>query len=278
MELMENVMKTLLKSTIVACALMLPQIANAALVTDWEYEIFSEWTGASFDAGDGTQVQNGTEISWGGTAAYTNQSASIGTARSALILTDNFASGTDLVTGSMIPALTNIITHWNNTLQGSFSTLVGAQLKTTLKLKPFLPVEADEFFPAKILNFTINFTETPNDDDCGFASGSSCDDIFVISVGNLSESFNYDGYKYTTNIVETSLTLTALSPAACMAAGAQAGCLGFQTLEKEATDAQFGLLINAELIPEVPEPAGLALFGLSLMGFVMYGRRRLARK
>jgi hypothetical protein len=275
---MENVMKTLLKSTIVACALILPQIAQAALVTDWEYEVFSEWTGASFDAGVGTQVQDATEISWGGTAAYTNQAAGIGTARSALILTDSFSSGTDLVTGSIIPALTNIITHWNNTLQGSFSTLVGAQLKTTLKLKPFLPVEADDFFPPKVLNFTINFTETPNDSDCGFDSESSCDDIFVISIGNLSDSFDYDGYTYTTNIVETTLSLTALSPEACAAADAAVGCLGFQTKEKEATSAQFGLLIDAKLIPEVPEPAGLAVFGLSLMGFVMYGRRRLARK
>lgn len=271
-------MKTLLKGTLVACALILPQIAHATLVTDWEYEIFSEWTGATFDSGTGTQVQDSTEISWGGTAAYTDQSASIGSARSALILTDSFATGTDLVTGSIIPALTNIITHWNNTLQGSFSTLVGAQLKTTLKLKPFLPVEADEFFPERILNFTINFTETPNDNDCGFDSTSSCDDIFVISFGNLSESFNYDGYKYTTNIVETTLSLTALSPAACAAAGAAAGCLGFQTLEKEATSAQFGLLINAELIPEVPEPAGLAVLGLGLMGFMLYGRRRLVRR
>jgi hypothetical protein len=100
----------------------------------------------------------------------------------------------------------------------------------------------------------------------------------VISIGNLSDSFDYDGYTYTTNIVETTLSLTALSPEACAAADAAVGCLGFQTKEKEATSAQFGLLIDAKLIPEVPEPAGLAVFGLSLMGFVMYGRRRLARK
>jgi len=275
MDLMENVMKTLLKGTIVACALILPQIANAALVTQWEYEVFSEWTGASFSSGNGTTIQDASEISWGfGGGDYTNQAAGSGTARSALIIGDNPATGTDMVTGSGIPALTNIITHWNNTLSNTFKTLVGAQLKTTLKLKPYLPVEADDFFPAKELNFTINFTETLNDSDCGFVSESSCDDIFVISIGNLADSFWYDGVKYTTNIVETTLSLTGLSADACAEAGAAPGCLGFQTKEKEATTAQFGLLINAE----IPEPVGIAVIGLGLMGFVLYGRRSLVRK
>ncbi len=270
-------MKTLLKGTLVACALILPQIAQAALVTDWEYEISSMWTGATFDAGNGTPYQDATEISWGGTALYTDQSAGIGTARSALVLGPSPVIGTNLVTGSLIPALTNIITHWNNTLQGSFSTLIGAQLKTTLKLKPFLPVPGPIFLPTKILNFTINFTETPNNPDCGFPSDSICDDIFVISIGDLTSDFVYDGYKYTTNIVEVTSTLFALSPEACIAAGVAPGCTGFKTIENAATEAQFGVLIDADKI-EVPEPVALTVFGLSLMGFALYGRRRSVQK
>ncbi len=267
-------MKKFIKGTALACSLLASGFANATLVTQWAYEVSSEWIAGSFvnsntGGSAGTQIVNSTEISWGATGgSYTGGSPN----RSALVISNSPASGTDMVTGSIIPALTNIITHYNNSISNTFKTLAGAELRTSLKIKPFLPVELPDFFPEVVLDFTIKFTETPNDGNCGFPSASSCDDIFVIQLGNLTNSFVYDGIKYVTNIVETTATLTGLSPQACAKAGAAAGCLGFQTVEGAATPAQFGILINAE----IPEPVGVAGLGLGILGLMMYSRRRRA--
>lgn len=266
-------MKKLIKGLLLSSSLVVSCMANASLVTQWEYIVTSQWLSADFTVGDGiddgTVSQDASVISWGGAQPFINQGASSSVARSALVIGNSPASGTDMFTGSGIPALTNIITHWNNIIAGSFRTLVGATLKTTLQLKPFAPVEADDFFAPVDLNFTINFTETPNDGSCVDISVSNCDDIFVITFGSLDNSFTYDGIKYQTNIVELTQSLTALSADACEEAGAAAGCLGFLTTEKAATSAQFGILIDA-----VPEPAGIATFGLGIIGLLLYGRRR----
>lgn len=267
-------MRTLVKYVFATAFIIGTSTANATLVTQWEYEVTSEWIGATFSSGGGIASQDESEISWGyGLGDHEDQTATPSNARSALVISNNPATGNTMVTGSGIPTLTNVITHWNNTLSNTFKTLIGAELKTTLKLKPFLPVATVDFLPAKIIDFTIKFTETANAEDCGFDSVSVCDDIFVITVGNLSDFFWYDGIKYTTNIIETTLSLTGLSPAACAKANAAAGCFGFKTEEKKATAANFAILIDAE----VSEPSGLAILGLSLIGFVMYRRRIIAK-
>lgn len=264
-------MKTLIKNTALACAILLPQIAQASLVTQWEYDVASTWTGATFETnGTGAQISNSTELSWGVSGgSYSGATKN----RSALIISDSPKGGTDLMTNSLIPVMTNVITHFNNILDGGTKSLTAGLLKTTLTLKPFLPTPASAL-PTKVLNFTIRFIETPNDGSCGFDSISNCDDIFVIEVGNLVNSFTYNGYKYTTTIIEANSSLNGLSPAACAAAGAAAGCVGFKTIEKAATAAMFGLAIDGV---EVSEPAGTAALGLGLMSLFLYGRRR-ARK
>ena len=264
-------MNRLLKTTALACAMMLPQLAHAGLVTQWEYEISSEWTGATYEpTGDGSTSTTSSVLSWGAAGGSYNSNPKN---RSALVIGNNPAAGSDLMTNSMAYVLTNVITHFNNVLAGGTMSLQTALLKTTLKLKPFLPVPGPAL-PPKELDFTIRFTETPNDANCGFDSASNCDDIFVIEIGNLVNSFTYDGFKYTTTIIETTASLTGLSPAACIEAGALPGCLGFKTIENAATDAQFGLLIDAI---EVPEPAGTAALGLGLLSLFMYGRRRAVK-
>lgn len=263
-------MKRLFKCSVFGIGLLASGFANAALVTQWAYEVSSEWLAASFVAGGGgslgSQTVTTSEISWGASGGtYTGGSPN----RSALIISNSPASGNDMVTNSLIPALTNVITHFNNTISNTFMTLAGAQLKTSLKLKPFLPIEAPGFFPAKVIEFTIKFIETPNGANCGFPSASLCDDIFVIELGNLTSDFIYDGVKYVTNIVETTTSLTALSTAACVKAGASAGCLGFQTEEGTATPAQFGIVISA-----IPEPVGVAGLGLGILSLMIVSRRR----
>lgn len=264
-------MNKLLKTTALACAMMLPQLAHAGLVTQWDYEIASEWVGATFEAtGEGTTSVDSSVLSWGADGGSYDSSPKN---RSALVISSSPAAGTDLVTNSMAYVLTNVITHFNNVLAGGTMSLQTALLKTTLKLKPFLPVPGPAL-PAKELDFTIRFTETPNDANCGFDSDSNCDDIFVIEIGNLVNSFTYDGFKYTTSIIETTASLTGLSPEACIEAGALPGCLGFKTIEKAATDAQFALRIDGV---EVSEPAGTAALGLGLLSLFMYGRRRAGK-
>jgi len=269
-------MKNFIKGMLLSSSLAMSCMANATLVTQWEYIVSSQWLSADFTVGDGdgdgTVSQDASVISWGGTQPYTNQDASSSVARSALVISNSPAGGTNMFTGSGIPALTNIITHWNNVISGSFRSLLGATLKTTLQLKPFAPVEAEDFFPPVDLDFTIKFTETPNNGSCVDISTSNCDDIFVITFGSLDESFVYDGINYNTSIVELTQSLTGLSDEACAEAGAAAGCLGFLTTEKDATSAQFGILIDA-----VPEPAGIATFGLGIIGLLLYGRRRTLR-
>ena len=103
----------------------------------------------------------------------------------------------------------------------------------------------------------------------GIDSTSNCDDIFVITIGDLADSFEYDGVVYGVNIVETTLSLNSLSPAACATAGAAPNCIGFKTQEGKATDAQFGIFINA-----IPEPAGIAGVGLGIVGLMVMNRRR----
>ncbi len=264
-------MKKLLKTTVLACALTLPQLAHAGLVTQWEYDIVSEWTGATFeDSGDGETSVTSSVLSWGAEGGSYSASPKN---RSALVIGNSPAAGDNLMTNSMAYVLTNIITHFNNVLAGGTMSLETALLKTTLKLKPFLPVPGPALAP-KELDFTIRFTETPNQANCGFDSASNCDDIFVIEIGNLVNSFTYDGFKYTTTIIETTASLTGLSPAACIKAGALPGCLGFKTIENAATDAQFGLFIDGV---EVSEPAGTAALGLGLLSMFMYGRRRAGK-
>lgn len=264
-------MNKLLKTTALACALLLPQFAQASLVTQWEYEVASEWTGATYEgSGLGTTSTSSSVLSWGEDGgSYSSDPKN----RSALVISNSPESGTDLVTNSMVPVLTNVITHFNNILAGGTKSLETALLKTTLKLKPFLPTP-ESALPTKTLNFTIRFIETPNDGSCGFDSASNCDDIFVIEIGDLVSNFTYNGYKYTTAIVETTSSLTSLTAAACAQAGAAAGCLGFKTIEQAATAAMFGLMINGV---EVSEPAGTAALGLGLLSLFMYGRRRAGK-
>ena len=58
-------MKRLIKTTALACAFLLPQLAQAALVTQWEYEVSSEWTGATFqESGEGTTATSSSVLSW----------------------------------------------------------------------------------------------------------------------------------------------------------------------------------------------------------------------
>jgi len=266
-------MRKLLIVSLLTAALS-PMAATAGLVTSWDYFASSDWDSpVVFSGGNGETSVGSKVISWG--AAGGNYNGSGSRNRSALVLSE-MTDTAKAVTGDTNAALTNSITHHNNVVSTSFRTLQSAVLRTSLILQPFTP-EIGPIFPAKVLSFDIRFKETPNKDsnkDCGFNSVSACDDIFVISnKQDLVTSFNYNGFKYTVSLVETTKTLDALSPEACKIAGAEVGCSGFTTIEGQDNIAKFGILIDGKQL-DVSAPGTLGVFALGMLGLGLTARRR----
>lgn len=266
--------KSLIAATLAIGTLIAPA-AQAALVTEWDWTVTSVWTGATYSAADGindgTTVTTASELSWGGTSPYTDASAPFETARSALVISDSPASSPPtMVTNSLIPVATNTFTHYNNTIDFDFQTLVTATLDTTLSLTPNTPPGAPPAGFPDTISFSVRFIETLNEAPCFAGSDTVCDDIFVIELGDLSQQFFYDGFTYQVDIISLLGGFLGLSDAACTEAGAGLGCVGFQTQEGQANVERFGLLIST-----VPEPGVLALMGLGLLGLAATRRRRM---
>lgn len=274
-----------MRKSLIAAALaigtLIAPAAQAALVTQWDWTVTSVWdapattftTGTAPD-GPGTTITSPSTISWGATGGdHTDTTAAPLDARSALVITNSPASSPPtMVTNSLIPVATNIFTHYNNIIDFDFATLVTAKLDTTLQLQPNTP--PGPLFPPDTISFSIRFIETLNQEECFASSLSTCDDIFVIELGDLSQQFFYDGFTYQVDIVNLLggglVQFLTLSDSACLEAGALSGCVGLQTLEAQRNDVQFGLLIST-----VPEPGILALMGLGLLGLVVTRRRRM---
>jgi hypothetical protein len=267
-------MNKLTKGMLAGAALLVAPFTQAAVV-EWSYNVTTEWLDANFSAGNGTQTETTSLISWGADGGdHTDPTQGSSDSRSALEITNSPAMGT-VFTNDMTPAATNTITHFNNVLSSNFATLTSAEVRTTLTLTPTDP--AGPAAPDFMTDFFVDFIETPNTSPCDFPSDSVCDDIFVIQFGSLNSEFEYDGVMYFISIVELTGNLTPLPNDTCAAAGVANGCLGFTTQESTFTPAQFGFLITSRPV-NVPEPAMLGLFGLGLLGLRAFGRRRLAKK
>ncbi len=248
--------------------------ANAALVTNWDWEVTTVWTSATYSPGDGTTtpVPPPTQIiSWGATGGdHHDDTQNAENSRSGIDITPAGAVSSPpqaITNGGFVD--THTFTHYNNTIAAHYAALTNATVETTLTLTP----SGDGALPAFSTSFDVNFIETlnaANPGACSFPSTSACDDIFVVTFpGDLTTDFVFDGVTYT---VEIGGALGPLSAASCTAAGVAAPCIGLQTLEGETTQAPFEFQITAN----VPEPGVLALIGLGLAGLGFANRRRAA--
>ncbi len=270
----------ILGGTAVALTLMAGATqASAALITEWGYQIESGFSafapagaipagveGSDPNAG-GVAPVNGlpTTLSWG-------DPGSPGGDPSSLEVTPSVSNPPNLFTnGAAVNGAS--ITHNNNVITGDSIALDTATLLTALILTPINPPGAP--VGPIVIPFFIQFEETVNEPDSGVCTpgtgGTPCADIFVLGdPGALTFDFSLMGVDYTADLdVEG---FGPLSDAACAAAGALAGCVGFITPENQSTTLDTTFTITAK----VPEPGTLALLGLGLIGLGFARKRKVA--
>ena len=245
-----------------------PLAVNAApLLYNWDYTVSTDWVPGSttFTSSVGQQSASKDVITWGAPGAdYHAGSQGLFNSQSAITITGSPASGTAITNGPIVP--TSTIRHYNNTLSDTFGTLKTTDLITTLSLdaNPGGGAPAGSPFSK---TFMVRFIETENKSPCFADSASVCDDIFVLGLTDLLQTFDFKGVTYTATIIGA---LGTLPDSACLAAGAPIGCLGLQTQEDQITAAPFAFKITAQ----IPEPGILALLGIGLAGVGFASRRR----
>jgi len=272
-------MKKTIIATLLASAVLASASAYAGPVNKWQIDVSAEFENAVFLNNRSSQNTD-TLLEWG-TDPY-----------SRLYLTDYDTSKQILTDGAAQQNFS--LTHVNNIINLNYS-LLSVDILTTLKLAAIDPsgVEPNPVFEK---TFKIKFTETVN---AGFDVGTrsycpngelnyqgvnkeGCADIFTIDGTAFDQEFFYNtsgtgfgdtnGDKYYLSFFNQLGNLAPLSDAACTFVGAQAGCLGFMSPEKQSNSTAFAAMITSTP-SQVPEPGTLALLGIALGGLSFLRRR-----
>ncbi len=278
----------IIKKVLVAMGLVIAAqgVAQAALITSWNYTLNTQFTSATYINGATTtapvpsvNIPPGTSttallLSWGIPNSAAGQS-SLGISNPAA---GTIATTTDPAAPFVAPG--SILTHNNRPIFAPYLTAMHMQATLTLTTltPPPVGIPAPGLVP---LTFDVAFVETPNNTNAGpcavASSPTPCNDIFaLVGTPNLNQTFTLDGILYTVRVFPAVAgVLNTLPDAVCVAAGQPIGCTGFTTPENAATNLPFAFTVSAtQDVEPVPEPGSLALMGLGLMGFAAARRKR----